>query len=247
MGTQDIRFVSIVIYNLPLVRLIFNCSVISLCGIPFLSGFFSKDLILEIYLINSYNKFILIILFISMGLTIIYSFRLIYYSFIKIPQLIIYYNYYRIINFIGISIYLLFLISIVKGLILRWVLFSIKNVIYLPIMFKLIIYGVLLIGILIGINLPIIFIKKKYFIYCNNYLKFFIILWFMPILYRIWNFSVLKISNKIIYYMDLGWIEYLTIVWDLKLLKNLFNLDFFSKNYFYLIILFLIIIILLIF
>lgn len=119
MGNQDIRLIRITLYNLPIIRIIFNCASLSLCGIPFLSGFFSKDLILELYLINILNKFIFNILFISIGFTIIYSFRLIYYSFIKIPQLIIYLKYFSYKSYIGISIYFLFFFSIFLGLVLR--------------------------------------------------------------------------------------------------------------------------------
>lgn len=118
-GIQDIRIIRITLFNLPIIRIIFNCASLSLCGIPFLSGFFSKDLILEIYLINIFNKFIFNILFISIGFTIIYSFRLIYYSFVKIPQLIIYLKYFSYKSYIGISIYFLFFFSIFLGLILR--------------------------------------------------------------------------------------------------------------------------------
>lgn len=246
-NNQDIRFISIIIYNFPIVRLIFNCSSISLCGIPFLSGFFSKDLILELFLINKFNKFIIILLFISMGLTVRYSLRLIFYSFIKIPQLNIYLNYKSILNKMGVSIYLLFLFSIIKGLLLRWILFSIKNIIFLTIFFKLIIYIFIRIGLIMGILLPKLFLQKIIYRYCNIYIKIFILLWFIPILYINWIPKILKFSNKILYYLDFWWIEYLIGGGILKIFKIIFKLDYYNKNYLFLIVILIIIIIFIIF
>lgn len=65
----------------------FNISRLALCGMPFLAGFYSKDLILEILLIRQVNIYIFLIFFFSTGLTVRYSFRLIFFS--------------RVINFSG--------------------------------------------------------------------------------------------------------------------------------------------------
>jgi len=78
-SNQDIRRIGLIFNLRPLVRGIICLSSFSLIGFPFLSGFYSKDIILEIiYLVN--NSFI-IILFIMLStiLTTIYRIRLIYY------------------------------------------------------------------------------------------------------------------------------------------------------------------------
>lgn len=77
-GRQDVRHLRKVAYNMPLT---ISCLVIcsfALGGIPFLSGFYSKDKIIEEGVIN--RRFIVgfIILF-SIICTMIYSFRLLYY------------------------------------------------------------------------------------------------------------------------------------------------------------------------
>jgi len=56
---QDIRFISRLIKGLPLSSFYFIVCSIALCGFPFLSGFYSKDLILELYIIGSLNIFFL--------------------------------------------------------------------------------------------------------------------------------------------------------------------------------------------
>lgn len=49
---------------------------ISLAGLPFLTGFYSKDLILEVFMIGKVNLFILLVIIASTALTAAYSWRL---------------------------------------------------------------------------------------------------------------------------------------------------------------------------
>jgi NADH:ubiquinone oxidoreductase subunit 5 (subunit L)/multisubunit Na+/H+ antiporter MnhA subunit len=51
----------------------------SLCGLPFFSGFYSKDLILEVMRMGYLNFYIYIIFYVSIGLTVCYRVRLSYY------------------------------------------------------------------------------------------------------------------------------------------------------------------------
>jgi NADH-ubiquinone oxidoreductase chain 5 len=80
---QDIRYIGRLIYHLPLTVIIINISRISLCGLPFLAGFYSKDLILEISSISEINFLMYILYYLSSGLTVSYRIRLVYYSIIK--------------------------------------------------------------------------------------------------------------------------------------------------------------------
>jgi NADH:ubiquinone oxidoreductase subunit 5 (subunit L)/multisubunit Na+/H+ antiporter MnhA subunit len=79
-GRQDIRFLRIVSSSMPLtIRCLSICS-LSLGGFPFLSAFYSKDKIIEEAFARGYNVICLFFLMISVLLTIIYSFRLLFYS-----------------------------------------------------------------------------------------------------------------------------------------------------------------------
>merc|ERR1712105_398262 len=61
--------------SIPLICRIINTANISLCGLPFIRGFYSKDIILEIILLDGYNIFLFIILLATI-LTVSYSCRL---------------------------------------------------------------------------------------------------------------------------------------------------------------------------
>lgn len=76
---QDIRYIGGLIAQMPLTCTFFFISNLSLCGLPFISGFYSKDLILEVLSIGYLNLYIYIIFFLSTGLTVRYTFRLLYY------------------------------------------------------------------------------------------------------------------------------------------------------------------------
>jgi NADH-ubiquinone oxidoreductase chain 5 len=77
---QDIRVIGSLINQIPLTTSCLNVANLALCGIPFLAGFYSKDLILEIVSLSYVNIFSFFLYFFSTGLTVCYSFRLVFYS-----------------------------------------------------------------------------------------------------------------------------------------------------------------------
>lgn len=80
---QDIRKVKIQNKMFPLSRAIILISNMGLCGLPFLAGFYSKDLWLE-YRIMSLTYMLIYHLFIvSTSLTVVYSRRLVYFLVIR--------------------------------------------------------------------------------------------------------------------------------------------------------------------
>jgi len=78
-GYQDIRKMGGLVNYLPFTGFCIGLSSLALGGFPFLAGFYSKDRILEYIELGEVNIFAFILIFISIGLTIIYSFRLLYY------------------------------------------------------------------------------------------------------------------------------------------------------------------------
>jgi NADH-ubiquinone oxidoreductase chain 5 len=82
INRQDIRTMGGLCLNIPLTSSFFNIANLALCGIPFIAGFYSKDLILELSSYSYINFYIYVIYFFSTGLTVSYSFRLVYYSIV---------------------------------------------------------------------------------------------------------------------------------------------------------------------
>nr|AYE40952.1 NADH dehydrogenase subunit 5 [Idioscopus sp. 'myrica'] len=120
--TQDIRSMGCVCKNLPFTTGCFNISNLSLCGIPFLSGFYSKDLIVEMSLFNGLSLFVFIVFYLSLGLTAGYSLRLFYYTMIYMNN----YNSFSLINdnfdYMKLSIFILTGFSVTIGSMIIWMM-----------------------------------------------------------------------------------------------------------------------------
>lgn len=77
--SQDIRFIGGLSICIPFTSSCLMVANFALCGIPFLSGFYSRDFILEMFSMRYVNTFGFFLLFLSTGLTVCYSFRLFYF------------------------------------------------------------------------------------------------------------------------------------------------------------------------
>nr|YP_010890506.1 NADH dehydrogenase subunit 5 [Colpocephalum eucarenum]WIM51512.1 NADH dehydrogenase subunit 5 [Colpocephalum eucarenum] len=78
-GWQDIRLMSLNFSCSPIVVKILTTAMVSLCGLPYMSGFFSKDLILDSLCKMNFSVLIFLILICSFVFTVYYSFRVCWY------------------------------------------------------------------------------------------------------------------------------------------------------------------------
>jgi NADH-ubiquinone oxidoreductase chain 5 len=87
LGEQDIRKYNIIKEEHSTLFILFLIPNLSLCGFPFFSGAFSKELIIQYSKTNFLleGNFIFFILLLCAGLTTFYSFKLLYSIFIKKP------------------------------------------------------------------------------------------------------------------------------------------------------------------
>lgn len=79
-GYQDRRKIRGLRTSSPVFRVVFGITNLALCGFPFLAGFYSKDIILELTNRINLNYFLLFMIIFSTGLTVSYSVRVIYLS-----------------------------------------------------------------------------------------------------------------------------------------------------------------------
>lgn len=209
-NSQDIRFIGRLINQIPLTTACLNVANLALCGIPFLAGFYSKDLILEIVSLSYINIFSFFLYFFSTGLTVCYSFRLVYYSLTGDFNR----NSLHPLNdegwIISKRILGLLLIAVIGGSILRWLIFPAPDIICLPPILKLLTLFVCIVGAFSGYiisNVSLYFSNKA----LNTYnLRVFVgSMWF------ILNLSSLGIIYYPLYVgisvtksFDQGWREY---------------------------------------
>lgn len=125
---QDMRKTGSLKNLLPLSYICIFSGSISLMGLPFLTGFYSKDLILEVVYGSHFFSIALWLGLLSASLTAFYSFRLIYFSFFNSNQT--FRSTFSIIHEGKINLYLPLLILIILSIMGGWLL---KNSIMLDI------------------------------------------------------------------------------------------------------------------
>nr|YP_009002432.1 NADH dehydrogenase subunit 5 [Paracymoriza distinctalis]AHH30682.1 NADH dehydrogenase subunit 5 [Paracymoriza distinctalis] len=206
---QDIRLMGGISYSIPLTSLCMNISNMALCGIPFLAGFYSKDMILEMLSMSNLNFFIFILYYISTGLTVFYSFRLMMYLMIDDFNLLSIFNLYDEDYIMLKSMFVLMLMSVISGSFLMWMIFSYPYMIYLPFNMKMMVIYVMLIGCFLGylISSMNIYSVNK-FLKVYNFSNFLCLMWFLPNLstYGL-NFNFLNFGQNLLKNIDMGWSE----------------------------------------
>jgi NADH-ubiquinone oxidoreductase chain 5 len=79
---QDLRGIGQQMHSIPVVSCCLVTSSLALSGFPFLSGFYSKDLIIELFQFKLIGVFIYGLVILTVLLTVVYSVRLIAYLYI---------------------------------------------------------------------------------------------------------------------------------------------------------------------
>lgn len=247
-NSQDIRSIGMIFNQAPLTITCLNIANLSLCGAPFLSGFYSKDLILETSLNNATNFIIIILIFLATGITAAYRLRISFCSLwrnIKGPVLHIKNEKDPYINY---ATAILALFAIIAGLFFQSIFLGFSpQTFILPITHKILTIVVILAGIFLSYTLwESDFFPKK----INKTKFFFTTIWFLaPISSQpITKISIL-LGTNIIKSIDQGWLEILGgqgsfIIVKTAIYKNQ-NIQIKSFNLFIIIILFALIIIIL--
>nr|YP_010580860.1 NADH dehydrogenase subunit 5 [Pyrops clavatus]UZT27045.1 NADH dehydrogenase subunit 5 [Pyrops clavatus] len=238
IGNQDIRFMGGLSKQCPYVSVMFLVSLICLCGFPFFSGFYSSDFVLELSFVYSFNFFFFFFFFFCIGLTYIYSFRLIYYLFFSssffFPYVSFFYSMYM--NF---SLFFLYFFCVFGGSFLFW-LFEDDYFFILSFEFSI---------------LPLFFFFLYFFVFFNilSGLYFYLCLFFFYFFSSMWFLSYFSSSfflgrffsycYNFYGFMDVGWFEYfvsggllgllnwLSLFFD-KLTLNILSLYFFFFFFF---------------
>nr|WRQ18232.1 NADH dehydrogenase subunit 5 [Multinervis guangxiensis] len=198
---QDIRFMSSVCMSMPVTSCCFNIANLSLCGIPFLSGFYSKDCTLEYSIFGGLGLLLGFMFYLSLGLTCCYSMRLFYYSMVSynksIPMTLLSDN----IDFMKISVIFLSFFSVMFGCLMIWLMNFDFHFSFMPMNLKIL--------VLLSINLGLWFgyeLNKFSYIYNFEFYYFNSLMWFM-------NSYILYLIKFSYYYMlssevCLNWGEY---------------------------------------
>nr|ARH54748.1 NADH dehydrogenase subunit 5 [Trigonopterus sp. 3 AH-2016] len=234
-GDQDIRNMGGLINTFPLVCSCFCTSNMALCGLPFLSGFYSKDLIAEVMSMDVSGMVHYIIFYFSVGLTVSYSMRLFFYIFMGSSNMSHFNNFTEtsgkllLKSMCGLVFFVIF-----SGGVLVWLSMDTPVFVILPSWMKLLTLVVIFMGAWAGC---------EFFYWCIIYdssslnmygiTAFLSSMWNFPILSTSsFTFFSLDLSKTFMKSLDLGWSEYYGSKGLFELMKTLISVfQLFSRNH----------------
>nr|QZM06647.1 NADH dehydrogenase subunit 5 [Tetanops sintenisi] len=209
-NSQDIRLMGGLGIHMPLTSACFNVANLALCGMPFLAGFYSSDMILEVASLSYMNLFSFFLFFFSTGLTVCYSFRLVYYTMTGdlncgALNLLNDEGWIMLRGMLG-----LLVMSIIGGSVLSWLIFPTPLMICLPYYLKFFTVFVCIVGGVSGYlisNVSFFYVNKSMDYYLSSY--FFGSMWFMPYIstYGVISYPLL-LGGSVVKSFDQGWSEF---------------------------------------
>nr|WOR81077.1 NADH dehydrogenase subunit 5 [Anaspides richardsoni] len=207
---QDIRSMGSLVKQMPLSSMLMMLANLSLCGTPFLAGFYSKDLILEISFMGAASMVGVLLYILSTGLTVCYTGRLVYYlmsgGFSASSLHSINDESYIMNN----PMIMLSLGAVMSGAMMSWLIFPFPWMICLSVSFKFIALVISIIGGGMGYLLNLlgeINLLKSLDFY--KQVVFYGSMWFMPLLSSWWmSNKILKIAKNYQKSGDYGWYEF---------------------------------------
>lgn len=214
LDNQDIRKIGNIIIYMPVTAACLNTANLALCGVPFIAGFYSKDIILECMLFNSYSNYTLFLVYFATALTVIYSLRLRYYSIASTVRNASLFNLSDISKFSRPATTPLTIMSIIGGAIIRWTALPTPAAVYFSTQIKCLILIILTLGAILRVCL----IRNSSSIVPNNILRNSVnmigSMWYLPTLStRVYGFGFFTLGHFITYVVDRGWTEFTSIKW----------------------------------
>nr|YP_010982589.1 NADH dehydrogenase subunit 5 [Odontothrips phaseoli]WOH21584.1 NADH dehydrogenase subunit 5 [Odontothrips phaseoli] len=198
---QDIRLYGFMKSNNYLIMSFFNIANLSLCGFPFLSGFFSKDLILELMMMKMMGYLMFFFYCLGTFLTVFYSFRL--FIFLSLKK-VFYYQVESNLKSLGVqkSMFLLLFFSVSLGYLGSNLFFFHYNYIVLPFILKIFVSLLCLSSFLLSY-----YFSYSYWLLNNFFILFFGQMWFLGFLktdfLKPFSFFFSYVNSKIL----IGFIE----------------------------------------
>nr|VFU78613.1 NADH dehydrogenase subunit 5 [Proasellus escolai] len=200
--TQDIRSMGNLVSSLPLTSAFFNLSNLALCGFPFLAGFYSKDMLVEVILMDDLNSMTLCLVAAMVGLSSAYSLRLTILSLLNYPSTSVSFGTSDEDSRVSGAYLMLGILAVSSGAILSWALIPAPHLILLPAPLKILTLGLTLAGV--GVGLILAFGLKSYPLGLS---EFFMNMWLLPAISGALPTNLGLHSNVKIMVVDLGWAE----------------------------------------
>nr|YP_009253819.1 NADH dehydrogenase subunit 5 [Helice tientsinensis]ALK01311.1 NADH dehydrogenase subunit 5 [Helice tientsinensis] len=223
---QDIRCMGGLVKFMPLSVAFMSVANLALCGFPFLAGFYSKDMILEVAFMSWANFISLVLYIMATGLTVSYTLRLIFYSLSGDFNLSVLSNTSDEDKIMSNSMILLGVSAIFMGSALSWAIFPEPYMICLNSLMKNMVLMISFVGGVLGYMFNLLTVSYNLKALYNY--KMVVMsgsMWFMPFLSTKKMSEVSFTSGMNVDKLgDKGWFEYFGSQGLYYLFSNFFSL-----------------------
>nr|WRW55948.1 NADH dehydrogenase subunit 5 [Pseudocuneopsis yangshuoensis] len=230
MDTQDGRILGSLGYLLPFSSGSLVLSSVALCGMPFLSGFYSKDLILEGVFSSFSGSLEVMVMLAGAGLSLVYSLRILLVSVFGQNYGSGLFSYGTESGYVVFSIILLSVGAIMGGWLLQSVWVSVNGFSLVGILGKVVIGFVTFLGLLYSFVsfFLVSVLKKKVF---GGLSRFLSSMWFMNMVSGSYLAGIgLKSGGLMHLHLDLGWMEMLGGQGVFKALEKSISLSYIMQS-----------------
>nr|YP_008757867.1 NADH dehydrogenase subunit 5 [Sepiella inermis]AGS18374.1 NADH dehydrogenase subunit 5 [Sepiella inermis] len=206
-GKQDMRQISNVFNLMPITSMFLVVSKMALCGMPFLAGFYSKDLIIESLIIGNLNIVLFGLGIFGVCLTVLYSIRFCLFVVWSGKSIMVYENIKDDDMLVITSMSLLSVGALWGGYIFQTLFYLFESIFIMPMFMKLYVPVVIILSMVVSFGLwdkSGGFVKKSVMSYLNSNMWFLSSFICLPM---IKNFKL--VSNKSLKVVDMGWMEVL--------------------------------------
>nr|YP_009107166.1 NADH dehydrogenase subunit 5 [Eulimnogammarus vittatus]AIT99450.1 NADH dehydrogenase subunit 5 [Eulimnogammarus vittatus] len=207
-GPQDSRQMSSFGLSSPVLGVMVGSTNLALCGFPFLAGFYSKDTMLEHMHMSSMNLGFMVLIMGGTGLTVAYSFRMLYLSVSwgSLARSVSGLSDFSL-NIVK-SVSVLFLASLFMGFLMYWVAVPLMPPSYMSDLQK---YTIMLVSLAGGVAIYS-FMQMNKMKYSTEYKVLEVALssmWFLGQLStKMPSSSAMMMGLSGVKLMDMGWLEY---------------------------------------
>nr|YP_009968689.1 NADH dehydrogenase subunit 5 [Rivularia auriculata]YP_010486358.1 NADH dehydrogenase subunit 5 [Rivularia globosa]QNC70808.1 NADH dehydrogenase subunit 5 [Rivularia auriculata]UVW93514.1 NADH dehydrogenase subunit 5 [Rivularia globosa]UVW93553.1 NADH dehydrogenase subunit 5 [Rivularia auriculata] len=207
-GIQDIRMMNMMYSQLPITSSCMNVANLSLCGGLFLSGFYSKDLILEYSLFHPISLLMIMMIMLATGLTITYTLRVSYASLWSVNKSSPLHSKTDYDFYMYVPMMILSFTAVTFGAMLQCFCMDFElGVVFLPSFQKFMVLAIIFFGVVIGSFIW----KGSYFTKVNSKVSvFYSLMWFLVPLS---TYPLVKVGmvygSYLMKSIDQGWVEVL--------------------------------------
>nr|YP_010686214.1 NADH dehydrogenase subunit 5 [Cochlostyla marinduquensis]UIX22047.1 NADH dehydrogenase subunit 5 [Cochlostyla marinduquensis] len=194
-GQQDMRLLKGITKYYPVLMIFMNMSIFNLMGLPFLSGFYTKHMIIGCMLTNNLFLVSFFMMTISIVFTVMYSLRLLINLNWKSSKNSVKCNFMSVSAVNYLSFFMLYLGSLMLGDLLNHYMMSMSYMYYTPLLYNNLIYMLMLSGLIL-----VFFIMKA-----TSY-EFIVNMFYMTSTWLSTPTIMHYIQNSV-KYLENGWIE----------------------------------------